>query len=36
MIRFLKETEWMQMVTGGNERISCVTDWLYVVTTGHD
>ena len=36
MIRFLKETEWMQVVKGDNERISCVTDWLHVVTDGNN
>ena len=27
--------EWMQVVTGGNKCISCVTDWLHVVMIGN-
>ena len=25
----------MQVATGGNEQISCVTDWLHMVMTGN-
>ena len=35
MIRFLKKAERMQVVKGGNKSISCVTDWLPLVTTGN-